>query len=58
MSSRESERGLRPRNPSGGGSEGAVEAPFDHQERESTAVIGPRARCRVDDGLAIVVDVP
>jgi N-methylhydantoinase A len=28
------------------------------EEREATAVIGPGARCRVDDGLAIVVEVP
>lgn len=28
------------------------------EERESTAVIGPGARCRVDAGLAIVVDLP
>jgi N-methylhydantoinase A len=28
------------------------------EERESTAVIGPAARCRVDDGLAIVVELP
>jgi len=27
------------------------------EERESTAVIGPGGRCRVDDGLAIVVEV-
>ena len=27
------------------------------EERESTAVIGPGARCRVDDGLALVVDM-
>jgi N-methylhydantoinase A len=28
------------------------------EERESTAVIGPGAHCRVDDGLALVVEVP
>ncbi|MGH7334902.1 MAG: hydantoinase/oxoprolinase family protein [Candidatus Rokuibacteriota bacterium] len=28
------------------------------EERESTAVIGPGARCRVDDGLALIVEVP
>jgi N-methylhydantoinase A len=28
------------------------------EERESTAVIGPGARCRVDDGLTIVVTMP
>jgi len=28
------------------------------EERESTAVIGPGAHCRVDDGLALVVDMP
>jgi len=28
------------------------------EERESTAVIGPGARCRVDDGLSIVVTMP
>jgi N-methylhydantoinase A len=28
------------------------------EERESTAVIGPGGRCRVDDGLAIVVEMP
>jgi N-methylhydantoinase A len=28
------------------------------EERESTAVIGPRARCRVDGGLAIVAELP
>ncbi|MGH7312693.1 MAG: hydantoinase/oxoprolinase family protein [Candidatus Rokuibacteriota bacterium] len=27
------------------------------EERESTAVIGPGARCRLDDGLAIVVEL-
>ncbi|HSF05137.1 MAG TPA: hydantoinase/oxoprolinase family protein [Methylomirabilota bacterium] len=27
------------------------------EERESTAVIGPGARCRVDDGLALVVEL-
>jgi len=28
------------------------------EERESTAVIGPGASCRVDDGLTLVVDMP
>jgi N-methylhydantoinase A len=28
------------------------------EERESTAVIGPGAGCRVDDGLALIVDMP
>ncbi len=28
------------------------------EERESTAVIGPGARCRVDDGLALIVEMP
>jgi len=28
------------------------------EERESTAVIGPGGRARVDDGLALVVEVP
>ncbi|MGH7325335.1 MAG: hydantoinase/oxoprolinase family protein [Candidatus Rokuibacteriota bacterium] len=28
------------------------------EERESTAVLGPGARCRVDDGLTIVVELP
>jgi N-methylhydantoinase A/oxoprolinase/acetone carboxylase beta subunit len=28
------------------------------EERESTAVIGPGASCRVDDGLTIVVQMP
>jgi N-methylhydantoinase A len=28
------------------------------EERESTAVIGPGARCLVDDGLTIVVTMP
>jgi N-methylhydantoinase A len=28
------------------------------EERESTAVIGPGATCRVDDGLTIVVTMP
>jgi N-methylhydantoinase A len=28
------------------------------EERESTAVIGPGARCRVDGGLAVVVELP
>ncbi len=28
------------------------------EERESTAIIGPGARCRVDDGLALIVEMP
>src|SRR5216110_1317809 len=28
------------------------------EERESTAVVGPGARCRVDDGLALIVEIP
>jgi hypothetical protein len=28
------------------------------EERESTAVIGPGARCVVDEGLALIVEVP
>jgi N-methylhydantoinase A len=28
------------------------------EERESTAILGPGARCRVDDSLALVVEVP
>jgi N-methylhydantoinase A len=28
------------------------------EERESTAVIGPGARCHVDEGLTVVVDMP
>ena len=28
------------------------------EERESTAVIGPGASCRVDDGLSLVVHMP
>ena len=28
------------------------------EEHESTAVLGPGARCRVDDGLALVVELP
>jgi len=27
------------------------------EERESTAVAGPGARCRVDDGLALIVEL-
>jgi N-methylhydantoinase A len=38
---------------------GAVfEGPAIVEERESTAVIGPGGRCRVDAGLAIVVELP
>jgi N-methylhydantoinase A len=38
---------------------GAVfEGPAIVEERESTAVIGPGARCRVDDGLTIEVTMP
>jgi N-methylhydantoinase A len=28
------------------------------EERESTAVVGPGARCRVDEGLTLVVEMP
>jgi len=28
------------------------------EERESTAVVGPGGRCRVDDGLALIVGMP
>jgi N-methylhydantoinase A len=28
------------------------------EERESTAVVGPGARCRVDDRLTLVVEIP
>jgi N-methylhydantoinase A len=35
----------------------AFSGPAIVEERESTAVIGPGARCRVDDGLALVVDL-
>src|SRR3989440_7081819 len=28
------------------------------EERESTAVVGPGARCRVDDGFGLVVEIP
>jgi N-methylhydantoinase A len=34
------------------------EGPAIVEERESTAVIGPGARCRVDEGLTIVVTMP
>jgi N-methylhydantoinase A len=34
------------------------EGPAIVEERESTAVLGPGARCRVDEGLTIVVEVP
>ena len=34
------------------------EGPVIVEERESTAVIGPGARCQVDDGLTIVVTLP
>ena len=34
------------------------EGPAIVEERESTAVIGPGARCRVDDGRSIVVEMP
>ncbi|MGH7389528.1 MAG: hydantoinase/oxoprolinase family protein [Candidatus Rokuibacteriota bacterium] len=36
----------------------AFEGPAIVEERESTAVIGPGGRCRVDDGLAIIVEMP
>jgi N-methylhydantoinase A len=34
------------------------EGPAIVEERESTAIIGPGARCRVDDGRSIVVEMP
>ena len=36
----------------------AFEGPAIVEERESTAVLGPGASCRVDEGLTIVVEVP
>jgi N-methylhydantoinase A len=36
----------------------SFDGPAIVEERESTAVIGPGARCRVDDGLTIVVSLP
>jgi N-methylhydantoinase A len=36
----------------------ALEGPAVIEERESTALIGPGARCRVDERLALVVDMP
>jgi N-methylhydantoinase A len=36
----------------------SFEGPAIVEERESTAVIGPGARCQVDDGLTIVVTLP
>jgi N-methylhydantoinase A len=36
----------------------AFAGPAIVEERESTAVIGPGARCRVDEGLTIVVTMP
>jgi N-methylhydantoinase A len=36
----------------------AFDGPAIVEERESTAVIGPGARCLVDDGLTIVVTMP
>jgi N-methylhydantoinase A len=40
------------------GPEATFEGPAIVEERESTAVIGPGARCRVDEGLTIVVTMP
>jgi N-methylhydantoinase A len=40
------------------GSGMTFEGPAILEERESTAVVGPGARCRVDEGLAIVVELP
>jgi N-methylhydantoinase A len=40
------------------GAGATLEGPVIVEERESTAVIGPGARCRIDDGLAIVVELP
>jgi N-methylhydantoinase A len=36
----------------------AFDGPAIVEERESTAVIGPGARWRVDDGLALIVEMP
>jgi len=36
----------------------AFDGPAIVEERESTAVIGPGARCRVDEGRSIVVEMP
>jgi N-methylhydantoinase A/oxoprolinase/acetone carboxylase beta subunit len=36
----------------------AFDGPAIVEERESTAVLGPGARCRVEEGLAIVVQMP
>ena len=36
----------------------SFDGPAIVEERESTAVIGPGARCRVDEGLTIVVTMP
>lgn len=36
----------------------SFDGPVIVEERESTAVVGPGARCRVDDGLTIVVQMP
>jgi N-methylhydantoinase A len=35
-----------------------LEGPAIIEERESTAVVGPGARCRVDDGRTLVVEIP
>jgi len=35
----------------------ALTGPVIVEERESTAVLGPGARCRVDEGLALVVEI-
>jgi N-methylhydantoinase A len=36
----------------------SFDGPAIIEERESTAVIGPGARCRVDDGMTVVVSMP
>jgi N-methylhydantoinase A len=36
----------------------AFDGPAIVEERESTAVVGPGARCRVDEGLTIAVQMP
>jgi N-methylhydantoinase A len=38
--------------------ETVFDGPAIVEERESTAVLGPGARCRVDDSQALVVEVP
>ncbi|HSE93533.1 MAG TPA: hydantoinase/oxoprolinase family protein, partial [Methylomirabilota bacterium] len=40
------------------GAGATFEGPAIVEERESTAVIGPGGRCRVDDGLVIIAELP